>query len=1002
MKYSNFDIERVKKAADIRNHIPGVESYGRKYRAKCPECGADGKKGMEVTHNSRMDLAKCWKCGFTLKGAVDAEMYYTGADFITAVEKVATECGITLFTDEQKVANTINSKRSEIEDSFCLRQLRESGLTLEDVTAKVFSDNGRDKIYFPTFSKGSIDNFGNINPNDDEMLIHYFDLYGAPMKYAIRGRAGGLRNYVRVRWSVPNIHLGKDGKAMKYQSPKGSDARFYFPQRIRQAFADKEPIDTLIIQEGEKKAEKACKHGILSIGIQGIYNIGSKEAGLIQDLQYLAQTCQIKNIVLLFDADWNNLSSNLENGDTVDQRPNQFARAAIKFRTYVETLHKVGCFVDVWFGHLNDNGTGEKGIDDLLAGSLKGKESEFAEEIYATMKSHNGIGQHANFHKISIASDIQILDFWKLRNRDEFFELHAEKLKNLQHFKFAKVRYTRDDNGKIIPAMACASTEFWDVSFSDKGKKECNFKLRSALELLQSNGYYRVMSPEFGPTNFGLMRVDNSVASFVGEYALRDFVYQYALQNCKDPDILDMLAEKLGTLLGKSQIERLDCSTIEEFYEPEVQNKFYSNGQARITSYGIDFGPMAKAVWETNVIHRQFKRIPIIEEIEHKEDGTFDLVLTKEGMNCEFFTFLRNTSNFWKDKPMQAEDVTDHIRHIVNKITAIGYLLTDFKFPSEKKAVIAMDGKMSEIGASNGRSGKSMIGDALSRMLSQEVIDGKNLKSDDEYMYSTVTPRTRNIFIDDVKVNFNFEKLYQAICGPLAVNPKTMARFTIPFDKAPKFYITTNHALNDNSSSAEARKIMVSFSNWYNSDHTPIEEFGHAFFEEWDEYQWQLFDNFMLECIMYYLRSMREEWGQKGCGAVQPPMNAINARVQRQLMGEAFLQWAEAYYDKDSPNLNCRKKRVDLYEDFCKQFPGQRAFVTSAGFRKKLIHFCEFNSLAFNPHKPHKDTQQTFKEWKDASANSGVFEGDRDCANGVEYFTVGSDNFDEIIFDTPF
>ncbi len=54
-------------------------------------------------------------------------------------------------------------------------------------------------------------------------------------------------------------------------------------------------------------------------------------------------------------------------------------------------------------------------------------------------------------------------------------------------------------------------------------------------------------------------------------------------------------------------------------------------------------------------------------------------------------------------------------RHIVNKITCIGFLLADYKYASERKAIVAMDAKMSEVGRSNGRSGKSMIGYASSK-----------------------------------------------------------------------------------------------------------------------------------------------------------------------------------------------------------------------------------------------------------------------------------------------
>ena len=35
-------------------------------------------------------------------------------------------------------------------------------------------------------------------------------------------------------------------------------------------YKEKEQIPILYIQEGEKKAEKACKHGVLQIAVSGI------------------------------------------------------------------------------------------------------------------------------------------------------------------------------------------------------------------------------------------------------------------------------------------------------------------------------------------------------------------------------------------------------------------------------------------------------------------------------------------------------------------------------------------------------------------------------------------------------------------------------------------------------------------------------------------------------------------------------------------------------------
>ena len=997
MKYSEQDIKRVKERADIRDFIPGTEEFGRKTYAKCPQCGKEGKKGMLVTHNQRYDNAKCFACGFSINGAIGAVMHYDNCDFVEALEKVAGQYGVELVPNDQKVKNAIKAKEDSLSDSFCLKQLKDSGLTLEDVTAKVLTPDGKNSEFVQTFRKGGMDVTGNVNFNDDEMLIFYYDLYGQPMKFATRGAAGGIKNYVRARWSNPDLHISKEGKPIKYQSPKGADVRFYIPQRIREAFSNGEHIETLVIQEGEKKAEKACKHGIMSLGIQGIYNIGNKDGGLIQDLQYLVKKCGIKNVVLLFDSDWNHMSRNIEPGDNVDMRPKQFAKAAIKFRRYVETLHNVGAFVEAWCAHINDNGKNEKGIDDLLCGSLKGNETVFADDMATAMKSHDGKGSHADFFKISALTDLQIMDIWNLRDRETFFAIHKDRLEILPNFKFGSVLYKRDDNGNIVKStINGADTEFWKVSYNEKQKKEVEFDELSALDFLEANGYMRVISPEFGDGNLGFVSISDGIADIVPDLRLRDFLYDYAVQNCKDRDVLLYLVRKLSSSMGRERLERLKSTEIVDYYEPDVQNRYYSDGQLRITSYDIEFGQLSKTVWRDNVIPRKFKRMPVIENITMDQHGNFNIKFSERAESCQFLQYLKHASFFWKDKEdeMTIKEWNEFYRHIVNKITAIGFLLTDYKHQTESVAIVAMDGKMSEVGQSCGRSGKSLIGVALGHMVSSVVIDGKNIKADDDYMFSSVTPRTRNITFDDVRARFNFEKIFQAVAGPLMVNPKMMARFTIDFEKAPKFYITTNHTIEDSSDSARDRMVFMSFSDWYNIDHTPMMEFGNAFFSQWDEIQWTLFDNLMAECVMFYMRSMQSGWTKAGRGVVEPPLDRLHARELRQKMGEAFLQWGEAYFDESGTAINTRIIRKTMYDNFCTQFPGHQKFVSASNFRTKLIAFCEFKGLHFNPHRNHKNNKKmTFQSWANSITLSGIFEGDRDCSGGCEYFTVTTDKF---------
>ena len=989
--YEQHEIDRVRKVADIRDFIPGLTGRGATQYTKCPSCGKEGKnKGLCVTHRKDLDIAKCFSCDFTINGAIGAVMHYENLSYPEAIKRVAEHYSIPLLTQAERRQNSIEQQKKIVKKTFCSTQLLASGLTVEDVTATVKSPDGSE-TYIPAFQRGGFDHLFNINKNDDEMLIYYFDLWGNPVMYATRGSTGHLKPYVRVRWSNPSLHLDKDGREIKYQTPKGAPTKFYIPQYIRNKFLSEEHIETLIVQEGEKKAEKACKHGIASIGIQGIYNIGNAETGLIQDLQYLVQKCTIKNVILLLDADWNDLHRNIQIGDYIDQRPNQFAKAVIKFKQYIQTMHNIGVSVDVYFAHINNNDNHDKGIDDLLCNTLKGREDVLLQEIDTVLHTHDGRGVFVDIHKITSKTDNQIKDFWALNDRDTFFSLHREQLLELPNFRFAKISY-RVEDGKFIQASKYATdSDFWIVENNkSNGKKEVSFDYISALQFIAANGFYRIHTSDLEVDQYKFVRIDDGVVHLSGPVEIRDFVYYYALQTCKDRDVHMMLASQLGRLLGTDKLERL--SRIDDSFdrfEPHIQHFFYRNGQLQITSQGLEFGSNLGQVWENKVIRRRFDRVQIIDRIEY-DNNHFAVYLTPEGEKCEFLQFLMNVSNFWNSPGYELtnNDINEYHQHIVNKITSIGFLLCDYKYQTELKAIIAMDGQMGEVAQSNGRTGKSLVGAAIAKMLEQTSIDGKTLKNDDDYIYSNVTPRTRNIFIDDVRVNFDFERFFFAVTGDLAVNPKTKARFIIPNEKSPKFYITTNHAIKDNTRSAMERITFMAFSDWYNDSHRPIDDFGHQFFSDWDDTQWSLFDNFMAECVMFYFKSMQDGWYRAGQGAVPPPMRDIKLRTLKQQMGEAFFQWAEMYFDASGNVLNNRLERKTMFDAYHSQFPDSRYGVTASNFKTKLLYFCEFKGYHLNPSKHNKEGI-SFGDWI-LEHQGECFQGEADKSGGVEYFTVMS------------
>jgi hypothetical protein len=284
-----------------------------------------------------------------------------------------------------------------------------------------------------------------------------------------------------------------------------------------------------------------------------------------------------------------------------------------------------------------------------------------------------------------------------------------------------------------------------------------------------------------------------------------------------------------------------------------------------------------------------------------------------------------------------------------------------------------MDGKQSEVGLSNGRSGKSIIGEMLKNVLPTISINGKHRDIDkDNFLWDELTEKTKIVFIDDVRTNFPFEFLFANITGDWSVNYKGDRRATLSFYESPKIYITTNHALNGEGASFNDRQYKIAFSDFYNDSHKPVDDFGVLFFDEWDFDQWNLMWNLLAECVQLYLR----------LGVVEAPSERIEQRQLRQSMGEDFLSWADEYFS-DENRRNVRLVRREVYDKFLEYAPDQRKFTSASRFKSLIRKYCEWKGYIFNPHKYDALTGLCLFFDKDGRPV------DDDKSGGIEYFMLG-------------
>lgn len=1043
MFYSDRDIERIKAAADGQL-LPVVESFrtvirkSGEYVCDCPSCG--GLHKMKV--NPKKNVAKCFSCNFGTGGKNGGEavlnylMKAEGMDFVKALQWMSDRYGITPLDGPDTSYRPVKQKpvpappkegspelACERADTFCARMLAESGLTYRDVTAKIYlPDENRTVTEAKTFRPGTVNAAGEIVPGDDAVIC-YYDLDGAPVIFYRKEPGKNSHTYrpheyYRVRWQYPDEHKDKEGRPYKYKSPAGSGTPIYIPDAVRQAYHNHTPLPRLCIQEGEKKAEKACKHGILSIAVSGIQNLGQRDKRLPEDLIRIIERCGVKEVLFMFDSDWNDLSHEIMANKPVDSRPRCFFSAARNFKEYIRSLVNRNLYVDSFIGYVLKNPSGEKGIDDLLTGSMRGKESELEQDIGQACNDKSGRGQYVQVHKVTSWSDNKLSELWGLSSPQDFARMHFDTLKNVPDFMYGRYRWKFDDDGNLVSALPFDEDEkFWIETETENRSGETVWKVeydyvagkkfleRRGVGIWRDEDIQVQRSSSMQETMPTFVHHAPPVLKVISIDEARDFIYKFAEEHCSHR-VNNMLLRGGAQYVGPHQMKRLEAIR-PRFRTPrrDEQYMYFRNAVWRISedkTEQLSYEVIDHTVWEEQIRPAKAEILPplisfTLEDTPPAPDGekpprTCRYTLSDDGRECDFLRFLINASNFtWRrernGEAIDEEDLNENRLHLLSKLTAIGYMSMEAKDRGTSKAVIGMDGKMSEVGDSNGRSGKSLVGELMRHIESSVYIPGKNNDIfKDQFVWNDITERSRLVFIDDVRQCFDFEFVFPFLSGDWTVNKKGGERFTIPFSKSPKMYISTNHAIRGEGSSFKDRQWLIAFSDYYNDRHKPADDFGGLFFDDWDYRQWNLCWNLIACCIRLYLKF----------GVIQAPGERLEQRRKRQEVGETVIAWADEYFSNPE-HFNTRIPRNDMYQALIDYDKAQRKFVPPASFKKRLRGYCDLKGYVFNPQKWSKNPGGG---WSPSSYNKDGAPILDDKSNGVEYFAVSA-SYDDYYNHTP-
>lgn len=323
--------------------------------------------------------------------------------------------------------------------------------------------------------------------------------------------------------------------------------------------------------------------------------------------------------------------------------------------------------------------------------------------------------------------------------------------------------------------------------------------------------------------------------------------------------------------ITNQQAFNVSLEYVRTFGDKILENAFYRQGETLLLSKKAILGSLQE-IKLSPLRDTQYKAYLFFKNcyVEIKSDGTIQI---KESSTIPFLGGFIWEKSIINRKYLQNNEtsvfelflrtVTNNEEHYKSVITAIGYLLHNYKNPSITKVIIISDENTEIENSANGGTGKGIIVTALGYFLNIAQQNGKNIDlTDNRFALQSVNLDTDVLYLDDVKKDFDFEQLFTVVTNDMTVEKKNKPSFSIPFELSPKIVITTNYQIKGDSSSHARRKFLIFLNNYYSDIHTPKDEFKHLFFIDWDETEWNRFDTFIISCIREYLMKGLQEYSQ--------------------------------------------------------------------------------------------------------------------------------------------
>lgn len=501
-------------------------------------------------------------------------------------------------------------------------------------------------------------------------------------------------------------------------------------------------------------------------------------------------------------------------------------------------------------------------------------------------------------------------------------------------------------------------TKFWQERTVTKGRGEDKYTFKTYelkrvafTDFLFERGFHLMTNEK--QKGYQICHSAEGIVKPVESWEIKRDVFDWCRKNV-NRDIEEMLRKGQKQFFASNELDALHTKHIQLKRDTEQASNFYfKNCWVSVTANGItqhDYNELTEFIWAGNKREHDFK-------IENVTLVDSDGNLNKEAMNCEFARFVFLAA--WNPKGEESHFSREQIdQRFLSFVTAIGFMLDGFKHPANRKGIFALDHK---VGADkfekNGRSGKSIIPYACSFLKVVSTINGKTYDPRYPFRYEPITADSQIVNFNDMRQSHDVEDIFEVIADNYSVIRRNNGWLHFEYENSPKVWYSANGIPKGDGGSYRARMHLLEFSDYFNPEFTPYDEFGHGLFSSaWDQAEWNRFYNFLLWCVQCY----------KIDGLVQYNDSHFDLRRMTQ---DTVAEFSDFMESEDVPR-NTRLFKNSLLETYNSkiQRPLYQNNIKPHTFVKWVKLYCKLHGLHFNPHK----------------------QGGYDKSNGKEYYSIAT------------